>query len=176
MRMYAKTIRPRAGACVSVAAAFVASLAMSCAMPAHAELRKGGSGDVAAAAQAEGALSRCLVSSVDADDKRALTNWIFAVMARHPDVRPMVRMDAATDDRIGRDASAVFERLLADRCSAEVRAVVRTSGFDAVGNSFQVLGKIAMEDLLAHPDVEAGVGDLLKHVDFERVTRSLIEE
>jgi hypothetical protein len=160
--------------------ALLASSAMLFATPAFAELRKGdtgrGSGDPMAAAQAEQALSQCLLRSVDADDKRALVNWIFAVMARHPDVRPMSRMDAATDEKVGRAASDVLERLLADRCASEVRAVVRTSSFENVGNSFQVLGKVAMQDLMAHPDVEAGVGDLLKYVDFERVSRSLLQE
>lgn len=124
--------------------------------------------------QAQQALSDCLVDSVSNADKRALVKWIFAVVARHPDVKPFAAIDAAQEEKIGREAGAVFETLMADRCAVQLRDAVRRSGTDAVGKSFQRLGETAMEALLQDPEVTAGISDLLKYADTARIERAII--
>lgn len=138
--------------------------------PAKAGLDKTGAA-AQTAADPERALSDCLVASVTADDKRTLVMWIFAVMAEHPDVRPLTAIDAAAEERIGRAAAAVFQRLMTEQCAPQIRAVVRSSGTDAIGSSFQKLGEAAMESLLAHPDVSGAIPEMFKYADpaaFER--------
>jgi hypothetical protein len=125
-------------------------------------------------AQVQQALSDCLVDSVSEDDKRALVKWIFAMLARHPDVKPLSDINAAQDEKIVRDASAVFETLMADKCAAQLRAAVRKSGTDAVGKSFERLGETATGALLQDPNVMAGVAGLMKHADTARIERAIM--
>jgi len=125
-------------------------------------------------AQAQQALGDCLVASVSEDDKRALVRWIFAMLARHPDVKPLSDIDAAQDEKIVRDAGAVFETLMADTCALQLRAAVRRSGTDAVGKSFERLGETAMGALLQDPDVMAGVAELMQHADTARIQRAIL--
>jgi hypothetical protein len=129
--------------------------------------------DTALAAAAQQALSLCLVQNTSERDKQALVKWIFAVVSRHPDVRPMVNVSAKEDEVIGRAASAVLESLLADKCTSEVRKAVERSGTDAIKQSFEYLGKTAMESLLEHPDVNAAAADLGKYSDTARIERAL---
>lgn len=126
------------------------------------------------AAQAQQALGDCLVTSVSDDDKRALVKWIFAVLARHPDVKPLSAINAAQNDRIVGDAAAVFETLMADTCALQLRAAVRRSGTDAVGKSFERLGEAAMGALLQDPNVIAGVSALMQHADTARIERAIL--
>lgn len=125
-------------------------------------------------AQAQQALGDCLVDSVSNDDKRALVKWIFAMLARHPDVKPLSDIDVAQQEKIVRDAGAVFETLMADKCAMQLRAAVRKSGTDAVGKSFERLGETAMGALLQDPDVMAGVSELMKHADTARIERAIL--
>lgn len=150
---------------------FALSATTVAAEPAKTGLDKTGTA-ARAATDPERALSDCLLASVSAEDKRTLVMWIFAVMAQHPDVRPLTAIDAAAEERIGRAASAVFQRLIAEQCAPQVREVVRRSGTDAIGSSFQKLGEAAMESLIAHPDVANAIPGMLKYADtaaFERV-------
>jgi hypothetical protein len=144
--------------------------------PAKSGQDKTGAGPAAqASGDPEQALSDCLVASVTAEDKRTLVMWIFAVMAKHPDVRPLTAIDAAADERIGRAAAGVFQRLMTEQCAPQIREVVRRSGADAIGSSFQKLGEAAMESLLAHPDVANAIPDMFKYADPAAFERALGE-
>ena len=150
---------------------FALSATTVAAEPAKTGLDKTGTA-ARAATDPERALSDCLLASVSAEDKRTLVMWIFAVMAQHPDVRPLTAIDGAAEERIGRGASAVFQRLITEQCAPQVREVVRRSGTDAIGSSFEKLGESAMESLIAHPDVANAIPEMLKYVEpaaFERV-------
>jgi hypothetical protein len=152
--------------------ALALSAASAAAAPSKTSLDKTGTGASAqSAGDPEQALSACLLASVTPEDKRTLVMWIFAVMAKHPDVRPLTAIDAAAEERIGRDAAGVFQRLMTEQCASQIREVVRRSGTDAIGSSFQKLGEAAMDTLLAHPDVENAVPEMFKYADpaaFER--------
>lgn len=153
---------------------FALSATSAAAEPAKTGLDKTGTA-ARAATDPERALSDCLLASVSAEDKRTLVMWIFAVMAQHPDVRPLTAIDAAAEERIGRAASAVFQRLITEQCAPQVRDVVRHSGTDAIGSSFQKLGEAAMESLLAHPDVANAIPGMLKYADPAAFDRALQE-
>lgn len=129
--------------------------------------------DAEHAAQTQRALSECLVRSTSEEDRRALVAWIFMVVSHHPDVRSMVALGPKDEERIGRQASAVFETLLADRCAPQIRAAARYSGTEAIKQSFQYLGETAMGTLLEHPDVTSTVKDSLKYADESRIDRAL---
>jgi len=130
--------------------------------------------DVAAEAiRARQALSECLIASVNADDKHALVEWIFAVLARHPDVKPLTRIDDAKYEDITRKAGKLVESLVADRCTQQFRDVARKSGTEAIGESFEKLGETAMSALLEDPSVRAASGDIAKYADSARIERAI---
>ena len=130
--------------------------------------------DVAAeAVRAKQALSDCLVSSVNADDKRVLVEWIFGVLSRHPDVKPLTRIDDAQYERITRQASELVMSLLTERCTAQFVEVSRKSGTEAIGESFEKLGETAMSSLLEDSSVRAASGDIAKYADPARIERAL---
>lgn len=124
--------------------------------------------------RAQDALTRCLIESTSEDEKRILVKWVFSVIAQHPDIASMTRIDAAQRTTIDRDAAAVFETLLADQCAAPLRAAMKQSGTDAIGRSFQALGTSAATDMLQNPQVVSSGAGLMKHLDMQRILMALI--
>ena len=124
--------------------------------------------------RAQDALTRCLIESTSPDDKRVLVKWVFSVIAQHPDISTMTRIDAAQRTMIDRDAANVLEQLLADQCAAPLRVAMKQSGTDAIGKSFQALGTSAATDMLQNPQVVSSGAGLMKHLDMQRILLALI--
>lgn len=124
--------------------------------------------------RAQDALTRCLIESTSEDEKRILVKWVFSVIAQHPDIASMTRIDATQRTSIDRDAAAVFETLLADQCAAPLRVAMKQSGTDAIGRSFQALGTSAATDMLQNPQVVSSGAGLMKHLDMQRILMALI--
>jgi hypothetical protein len=157
-----------------LATALGAGLWCAAGLAAAADAKSRSPEDVAAdAVRAKQALSDCLVSSVDADDKRVLVEWIFGVLSRHPDVKPLTRIDDAQYERITRRASDLVTSLLAERCTAQFAEVARKSGTEAIGESFEKLGETAMSSLLQDSSVRAASADIAKYADPARIERAL---
>jgi hypothetical protein len=123
---------------------------------------------------AQDALTQCLIQSTSANDKRVLVKWAFAIIAQHPDISAMTRIDAAQRSAIDRDAAKVFEQLLAEQCAGPLRTAMKQSGTDAIGRSFQTLGTSAAADMLQNPQVVASGAGLMKHLDMQRILMALI--
>ncbi len=124
--------------------------------------------------RAQDALTRCLIESTSPDEKRVLVKWVFSVIAQHPDISAMTRIDPAQRSVIDRDAAKVFEQLLADQCAAPLRVAMKQSGTDAIGKSFQALGTSAATDMLQNPQVVSSGAGLMKHLDMQRILLALI--
>jgi hypothetical protein len=120
------------------------------------------------------ALTQCLMKSTSADDKRVLAKWVFAVIAQHPDIASMTRIDTVQRTAIDREAAKVFEQLLADQCAGPLRTAMKQSGTDAIGRSFQALGTSAATDMLQNPQVVTSGASLMKHLDMQRILLALI--
>ena len=120
------------------------------------------------------ALTQCLIKSTSPDDKRVLVQWVFAVIAQHPDISSMTQIDTAQRSAIDREAAKVFEQLLADQCAGPLRTAMKQSGTDAIGKSFQALGTSAATDMLQNPQVVTSGASLMKHLDMQRILLALI--
>lgn len=114
-------------------------------------------------------MAKCLVKDTGAADRTALTNWIFAAMALHPDVEVMATIDDERRADINQVAGALFQRLLVESCREETRLAIKYEGQSAIQSAFGLLGQIAMQDLFANPKVAAGLGELEKNMDREKI-------
>jgi hypothetical protein len=110
-------------------------------------------------------LSRCLVTKTSDADKILLAKWIFSVMSVHPSAAAIATISDADRTDVSEATAGVFEMLLTDSCRDESAKAVKYEGTVAIGNSFKVLGEIAMTTLLADPKVEAESQNFIKYVD-----------
>ena len=127
------------------------------------------SGSVALAGVYADDLSKCLVSSTASKDKTGLVRWIFATAALHPDVASIASVSSNQREEMTRTVGALFERLLTVSCRAQYRDATKYEGDQALNVSFQVLGQVAMRDLMGHAAVAKGMGELDAFVDKEKL-------
>jgi hypothetical protein len=110
-------------------------------------------------------MARCLVASTSQEDKTNLVRWVFAIASLHPKVADVSAMTPPMRDETDRKTAALFERLVTVDCREQARDAIRYEGPAAFQASFEVLGQVAMTELMAHEDIVAGFESFTKYLD-----------
>ncbi|MBL8306381.1 MAG: hypothetical protein JNM33_06770 [Rubrivivax sp.] len=115
------------------------------------------------------ALGKCLTDNTSGKERKALARWIFIAMAAHPEIK---QLSAATPDDLeqaSRATGALFTRLLAESCPAEMRAALQNEGAQAMQSAFSTLGQVAMQELMTDASVNAAIAGFERFVDGKRL-------
>ncbi len=118
-------------------------------------------------------LSKCLVSSTTDADKSLLVKWIFAAIALNKDVAPFVNIPADVRTTLNKDTAAIYMRLLTDSCKSQTHDAFKYEGQGAITAAFELLGKVATQGMFNDPAVAAGMDDLMKFFETEKLTKVL---
>ena len=110
-------------------------------------------------------MSRCLVSHTSAKDKTDLVRWIFGVSALHPDLKDVASVSEPQREAMNRNIAKLLERLLTVSCRKQTEEAIRYEGGAAMQTSFQVLGQVAMQELMSNPVVSNGFAAYSKYLD-----------
>lgn len=119
-------------------------------------------------------LSTCIVKNTSPADRQALIKWIFAAMAKHPDLAAYSNLKPSDTAQITKTSSQLFERLMTVDCRSETMEVLRNEGLKGMEKGFAFLGQTAMYELMAHPKVSDELSELDKGFDkskFETLER-----
>jgi hypothetical protein len=114
-------------------------------------------------------MAKCLVKEAGPDDRTVFIRWLFAAIALHPDVASMATISAKQRDEFNKGAGALFQRLLTESCRSQTQQAIRYEGPAITQYAFQVFGQAAAGDLFANPSVAAGMKDLVKYIDQDKI-------
>jgi hypothetical protein len=126
-------------------------------------------GATAHAGQYTEALSQCLVKSATPADRTALIVWIYGAISAHPDIKAYSAMTAAQHTEVSKTAAALFQRLMTVDCRAQSVGALKYEGTSAFSSAFETLGRVAMEGLVANPDVSREMGALDGFIDKSKL-------
>ncbi|OWY37372.1 hypothetical protein CEK28_16945 [Xenophilus sp. AP218F] len=118
-------------------------------------------------------LSNCLADNTTGRDRKELARWVLISLTKHPQmsdiggVAPQVRQENL------RYVGALMTRLFSDNCTEAVRNANRQGGSDSIRVAFDSLGKLAMQELTANPQVNAALMGFVQYVDEPKVERAL---
>lgn len=129
--------------------------------------------DPAAAGSSIDTASTCLTDSTNGRDRKELVKWVFLAMSKHPEIGDLAASTPVDDEDSNRRVGALVTRLLAEDCPAEVRAMVAEHGSGSLAKAFEVLGRVAMQELMSHPDVNAAFSGLDRFTDQPRINNAL---
>lgn len=118
-------------------------------------------------------LTKCIVRSTTDVDKKLVVTWVFSIIALHPDVQGMMLVSDADRDDANKKIANLFETLLTKSCRTESTEAMKYEGNEAIGKSFEVLGQIAMRELLTNQEVTAGLSGFTKYIDAQRIEEVL---
>ncbi len=114
-------------------------------------------------------MARCLVAKTSLSDKTSLVRWIFANAALHPDVASIAAVTPEQRTEMDKAAGQLVERLLTVDCREQTTAALKYEGEMAMQLSFQVLGQVAMQELMAHQSVSAGFEAFTQYMDLSKL-------
>ena len=97
-------------------------------------------------------------------------------MSRHPELSVLAASTAEDLEKSNRRAGELFTRLIADDCPAEIGALIAEQGPGSISLAFEVLGRVAMQELMNQPDVQAVFSGLERYTDQGRIAEVLKPE
>ena len=114
-------------------------------------------------------LSKCLVESTTKDDRVSLIRWMFAAISKHPAVSSLTKVTDADIDKANAATGALFMKLLTQTCRDATKKALKYEGGAAIQLSFQVLGQVAMGDMMSDPNAGGAIAGLEKFVDEKEI-------
>ncbi|MFH4156469.1 hypothetical protein [Acinetobacter bereziniae] len=119
-------------------------------------------------------LSDCLVKATTATDKTTVLQWTFAALSAHPDLKALSNVSDAQRTQLDQKLAQVLQRVIVEQCSAQAKAVIQTEGLQAVGDSFQELGRSTGEDIVKNPEVKKQLQGVLRYVDLNKLVMTFL--
>lgn len=111
----------------------------------------------------------CLTDNTTGKDRKILTRWVYLAMSKHPELRALSSATSADHDASTRDVAALFQRLVVVDCRDEIKAMIAAEGSGSMGLPFEVLGRVAMLELMGNPDVAAEIARIDRFIDKTKV-------
>ncbi len=119
------------------------------------------------------AAQTCLADSTSGKDRKVLGRWIFSALAAHPEITALSKVGTAERDQISREFAALFTRLVSQDCATQFRELAASQGTNAMGQAFEHLGKVAMQELMGDPAVNSAISVFEKYVDEAALERAI---
>ena len=129
---------------------------------------------VAMAGPAVDQLSDCLMKSTTATDKTTVLQWTFVALSTHPDLQSFSHVTAEQKQQLDKNLAQVLQRIMIEQCAAETKAVIQTEGIEAVGNSFQELGRTTGDAILKNPEVKQQLKGVIRYIDVGKVATTFL--
>lgn len=114
-------------------------------------------------------ISRCLSDSTSGKDRKDLARWVFTVMATHPEILKITSVTPKDRDSAEQAAGQLYNKLLTQDCKPQIEAAFKNKDATAARSAFEYLGKLAMQELMADPNVTKSFSGITKYIDFEKL-------
>lgn len=110
---------------------------------------------------------QCLIGKTTGDDRLLLARWMTFAFATHPVVQDAVTVDQGKLDDADRKMGQLVMALLAERCSAELKAAVTAEGNAGVAmeKAFEMLGMVASQEVMMDQNVQARINAFGAYLD-----------
>ena len=126
----------------------------------------------ATAGSATDALSTCMADNTTGKDRKDLARWIFVTMATHPEIQRFSNITEANRDELDKALAAMVTKLVTESCRTEAKVAIEEGGasFEA---AFEVIGKLAMQELMSNPSVNSSFTRYTKFLDKAKFNSAL---
>jgi len=114
-------------------------------------------------------LGKCLVNSTTQEDRANLIRWLFVAASHHPAVKPIATVTPAQQEESDKQMGTLVMKLLTESCKTEARKALQTEGATTLQIAFEVLGKVAGQELFSSPEVAGNLKGLAKYIDPEKI-------
>lgn len=98
-------------------------------------------------------LTRCVVGKTTPADQTAIMQWLFSALAASPVVQEMAKVSSDQHARLNGGMTTVIQRLILKDCRPQAVAAMKYEGAGALQQSFELVGRVAVQNLMSDPSV-----------------------
>jgi len=113
-------------------------------------------------------LTRCLVGSTTASDRISFVRWVFAAMSAHDAVASLSTVTPEQRATMTEETTNIFQRLILTDCREQSSNAIKYEGAGTLAASFEVVGQVAMGDLMRDPHVAAVFSSMQSYIDEDK--------
>jgi len=114
-------------------------------------------------------LSRCLADNTTGRDRKDMARWVFVAMSAHPEIHELAATSEETHVKTSQAMGALVTRLLTESCPSEVQAASKDDGSLALRRAFELLGQLAMMELVSDKSVAASFSQFEQYLDRAKI-------
>jgi hypothetical protein len=115
------------------------------------------------------ALASCLADSTTGKDRKNMARWVFAGMSTHPDIMSLSNVKPSDRKEMDKTLAALFTRLMTENCPDQAKAVLEKEGPKGFEAAFAIIGKLAMQELMSDPNVNASFSNFVQYLDKGKI-------
>lgn len=93
-------------------------------------------------------LTKCMVKSMDKQDKMQILRYMILICSQPPEVQDMVSISEEQERKILKNTAKLYSYLAIDSCKIFAKKALKYEGEKAFQKSFSMLGKIVLQQNL----------------------------
>jgi hypothetical protein len=119
--------------------------------------------------------ANCLVDTLNGKERRNLAKWIFFAIAAHPQIKTYSSASPEDIEESDKYVGELITKLLTVDCPTELRTAFKSNPL-AAQQGFELVGKVAMQELLTNQDVMKAISNYVKYADQEEINKVLSQK
>ena len=123
----------------------------------------------AIAGPASDALGTCMIDFLNGKERKELGKWVFLGMSVHPEISQFSNVSGELRDESDQFIGNLITRLLAEDCLAEAKIAMNSESSIALKSAFELVGKVAMQELMTDRNVSNALSGFEKYLDMEKL-------
>ena len=128
----------------------------------------------AMAGPATNALISCMTDNTTGKDRKDMARWIFVGMSVHPEIKSLSNVTKSDRDQMDRTIAVMVTRLLTENCQKEAKlALEKEADQSPIKASFEIIGRLAMQELLTDSGVQSVFTNFAKYIDMKKFNASI---
>ena len=110
--------------------------------------------------------AKCLVTKTTAQEKTDLVKWIYVTISFHPQLSQMSNLTAEDVEMANIRVADYMTNVFAYKCNDELNQAVKYEGEESVFYAFELLGELAMGELMQDQGVTAASELFIQYIEL----------
>mgnify|MGYP000035036227 FL=1 len=110
--------------------------------------------------------AKCLVTKTTNQEKKDLVKWIYVTISFHPQLNQMSNLTAEDVEMANIRVADYMTNVFAYKCNDELNQAIKYEGEESVFYAFELLGELAMGELMQDEGVTAASELFIQYVDL----------
>ena len=110
--------------------------------------------------------AKCLVTKTTAQEKTDLVKWIYVTISFHPQLSQMSNLTAEDVEMANIRVADYMTNVFAYKCNDEFNQAIKYEGEESVFYAFELLGELAMGELMQDQGVTDASELFIQYVDL----------